>query len=299
MNNWLFLSLLSPAVYAVVNFIDKYLLSKSFPDYRALPFYTAIMGAFVGFFVWGYTRFNLLPGRDSAILLFVGVLTLFSLVAYFMALSREETSVVILLFQMVPVITLVLSYIFLGERITFTQLVGFIFIMTSAVLISKPKGREKFRLSRSFILILICDLIWAASAILMKYVLTVYTFSQVLAYESWGIAFGGLILWLFFRSYRAAFLKSVKNIRANTLGFLAVNELVYIVAKSLTFFAYTLGPVSLVSVLGTSQTFFGIAYGYILAFLAPKIFKGEREGLSIVYKFELAALLFVGVWLVY
>lgn len=299
MSNWFILSLISPAIYAVVNFIDKYLLSKEFSDYRSLPIFTGIIGLIAGTTFWLLTDFLFLPYWDSIILLFVGVLTIFSLVVYFKALTLEDTSTVIILFQMVPVITLILSYVFLNESISMMQLIGFFLVIAASLWISIPEGKTTIRISKSFVLILVCDLMWAVSAILMKYVLSLYSFSQVIAYESWGIALGAVIIVIFLPSFRRVFLKRVRTLRLRSVLVLMVNELVYILAKSLTFFAYSLGPVALVSVLGSTQTFYGIIFGYILTMFFPKIFKEDIQKATAIKKALVSTLLFAGVWMVY
>src|SRR5205085_1653247 len=117
------------------------------------------------------------------------------------------------------------------------------------------------------------DAMWAISAILIKFAVEANSFSKILSYESWGIGLGGIILYLLFPSVRNAFHESRKNVRRVALGVMFINEGMFVLSKSFTFFAYSIGPIALVSIAGDTQLFFGILFGLLLTAIAPNIFK--------------------------
>jgi drug/metabolite transporter (DMT)-like permease len=297
--NWILIALLAPATYAIVTFIDKYLLSGVVKDYKAMPIYTAIVGFLAGTIFWLYNGFPLLTVRDSLIVLSTGILTGFSLITYFKALSEEETSNVTVLFQMFPIITLIFAYIFLHEILTTKQFLGFFLMLSAALLTSVKRDNSKFNFSKAFLLILIYDILWASSGILMKYAINANSFSRVITYESWGIGVGGIFIYILFADIRKAFNKSIKNVKIKTLAIIGLNETVFVIAKSLTFLAFSLGPAAIVSVLETSQTFFAILYGWILTLLIPTIFKEDISTKGLGKKILAAIILLAGVVLVY
>jgi len=77
------------------------------------------------------------------------------------------------------------------------------------------------------------------------------------------------------------------------------NELIFVIAKSITFFAYSIGTASLVSVVGSTQVFFGVVYGCLLTIFFPKIIKEDISKEELLKKVIAAVVLFVGLWLVY
>lgn len=85
-------ALLSSLVYAVVNFIDKYLIEKKVKDFRGMPIYTAIMGGVMGAFFWLITGLTLLPLYDSLLILLSCILQIFGTALYFKATFKSETS---------------------------------------------------------------------------------------------------------------------------------------------------------------------------------------------------------------
>lgn len=297
--NWLIISLLAPAVLTVVNYIDKYIVEEKIKDYRGLPIYGTIMAAVFGTLFWILSGFPHLPPKDAAIILFTGVLTIWSTALYFKALSQQETSEIIILFQLTPLLTLVLSYFILGDTITFKQLIGFIILFVSVIAVSVERGKQKFKLTEAFWLILAVDLMWAVSAILIKFALEANSISKIVSYESWGITIGGILLYVAFPTIRKAFIESITTIEKKILGVMFFNEGVFVLTKCLTFLAYSLGPVALVSILGSTNVFFGILYGLILSVLAPKVFKEEGAKDKLLKKVVATILLFIGIVLIY
>src|SRR6185437_8834026 len=102
------------------------------------------------------------------------------------------------------------------------------------------------------------DLLFASASVLIKFAIDATSFAKILSYESWGIGVGGVILYLFFPSIRKAFNEIIRTVRKRLLGIMFLNEGIYVLSKSLSYFAYSIGPVALVSVVGSTQVLFGI-----------------------------------------
>lgn len=296
--SWLFFALLAPAIFTVVNFTDKYIIEKEVRDPRGMPVFTGIMALLTGIVLWVLTGFPTLPLPDMLLVMFTGALTNWASALYFRAMQQEEASKVIVFIQMVPLVVLVESLVFLKEPITGEQLVGFILILAAAMGIAIGRETGGFRLSPAFWSIVLVDILWGTSVVLFKFVVENYDFAQVVSYESFGLAIGGLILFLFVPSLRHSFIHSARTIRRAAFGMIFVNESMFVVAKLLNFWAVTLGPVALVSVLGSTQIFFGILLGWLLTTFAPAIISENTSQGTLMKKASLAAVLFAGIWLV-
>lgn len=292
--SWMFYALLAPAIYAVVTFIDKYILEKEIKDYNALPLFTSCVAFIAGCIIFIITGMPVIPLRDTLLILTTGILSSVSLIVYARALSFEETSRVNALMQMFPIISLVLSFLILKEVITLKQFLGFIIILSSTLSMSFKKEKRGFSLSKGFFLMLIFDFLWAISGIIMKFVIRENSFLEVLSYESFGIALGGVLIFTFYKTARKAFLKSIENIKFSAVRAISINETTFVVAKTTTFYAFSLGPVALVSVLEGTQTFFALFYGWILTLLFPSVFKEDISKKGLSKKLVLLILLFLG-----
>jgi drug/metabolite transporter (DMT)-like permease len=296
--SWVFFGLLSPLVFTVVNFVDKYIVEKEVGDYRSMPIYAALAAFVTGTVLWVITGFPILPLPNAALVLFTGALNVFAAAFYFRAIALEEASRIIVLIQMQPIIVLVLSFLFLQETIRPLQLLGFGLILAAAIGISLNRKTGGFRLSAAFVLILLVDLLSATSVVLFKFVAEANSFAHVLSYESWGLALGGIILYILAAPLRQAFQTSIKTVGKRTLGFIFVNETFYLVAKLLTFVAVALGPVALVSVLSSTQVFFGIVLGWLLTLLLPNAFNENIARQDLLRKGALALVMFGGLVMV-
>lgn len=295
--NWLFFALLAPAIYAVVVSIDKYLLEKEIKDYQAMPIYTAIMATIFGSLIWVITGSPLLNLKDTLLILLTGILISWGGALYFKALSNNQVSKVTFLLQMTPPITLILSFLLLGDKVSLQKLLGFLLILTATLIISNEKKISKFKFSNSFFLILLADFLWSFSYIIFKFAVDADSFVKVFSYESWGIGLGGLALYKLFPSIRLAFQKTSKKINRKILSIVAFNEGLYLIGKFFTYFAIVLGPVALVDVVGGTQVLFAVVYGWILTLLAPKIFKENISTKGLLKSSFMALIAFIGIWL--
>ncbi|MBI1279183.1 MAG: EamA family transporter [Anaerolineaceae bacterium] len=293
--SWLFYALLAPLVFTVVNFIDKLILEKHVHNPFSMPPYIAIMAFISGCLLFVVTGFPFPPLHDVAIVVFTGVLVSVGALLYYQALSMEETSKVIVLIQIQPVMVLILSFLLLHETISSLQFVGFVLILGAAIALSVKRGMGGIQFSNVFWMLLIVNFIWSLSVVLFKFVASGDHFEQFLAYESWGFALGGLLIFLFVRSVRNAFRENLRTIPKQALATIAVNETIFLGAKLLTLAAVALGPTALVSVLGGTQVFFGIVAGWILTVFVPAIYKEQIGRNDLIRKGAIALILFAGI----
>jgi len=113
--NWFWIALVAPIVWAASVHIDKYLLNRYVQKNNfgvliiATSFVSVIVLFIIGFTVPGIFE---IPLHNILILLFAGLLFLVYLFPYFHALNQSETSLVIPLFQIIPVFSFVLALIF-------------------------------------------------------------------------------------------------------------------------------------------------------------------------------------------
>jgi drug/metabolite transporter (DMT)-like permease len=298
--NWVFFALLAPALDSVINFTDKYIVEKEVQDYRGMPIYTALVSVIAGTLYWIFTGFPKLNTHDAGIILLTGVLTIWGLALYFKALMIEETSRIIMFFKAIPIFILIFSWIFLKEGISLIQCAGFIVIFTAVIGVSyeKKDNDTGSLLSPGLLLILLADILWAIAAILAKFAITLVSFSSILSYESWGVGIGGALLFLGVPSIRKAFLQTTKSIRKTAFVIMMVNETIFIISRAITFYAYSLGPTALVSVIGGTQVFYGIVYGVALSHIAPDTFREDSSRSGLLRKLCFSALLVLGIYLV-
>ena len=299
--NWLFFALFAPFVDTIILYIDRFVIEREVKDYRGMAIFGSIIGVIAGTLFWAVTGFPLLNLQDSLIIMASGVLNIWGTALYYRSLSLEETSRIIIFFKAIPIIILILSFLFLKETITVMQFVGFIVILTAVVGVSihgNASQKKQNVISKGLFMILLVDICWALAAIIAKFSIEIASFPKILSYESWGIGIGGLILYVVFPSIRHAFHNTVKSVRKVGLAVMIVNECLYVTSKAITFYAYSLGPTALVSVIGGIQIFYGIASGLALTKIAPKTYHEDISKETLLRKLFFAGVLIVGIYLV-
>ncbi len=133
---WLFLSLSAAFTWAIGNVFAKKGLSN------IPPLWTNICSNIVGLILWVplglyFTDFNI---RPLSLSVFLSILIAYSCYyMYYYTLSRGELSLTGTILATYPIATVLLSVIFLGERLNILQVVGIIVIILGGILIALPK----------------------------------------------------------------------------------------------------------------------------------------------------------------
>ena len=153
------LAIIAAIFYAATNHIDKYLISKAVKnaDYRSLILASTIIASGVMAIIYLFVcNFQLAFDIPSILILFINsIITTLALVLYFKALNRDDTTIIVIMFQLIPVFILFLSPIFLsGQYITLVQLLGGIIITLAAILITYEPDKRKFDKGKLFTLAL-------------------------------------------------------------------------------------------------------------------------------------------------
>lgn len=299
--SWLLLALLAPFFYSTCNFLDKYIVRIGVVDYRGMPMYTAVTGFLFGSTWWLLKGCHTMSVKDTILVFMAGLVSALATVLYFKVIYFMTASKVIILMQLVPLMVLLMSSIFLNEELTLKQIVGFFVILTAAfglTYLTELPTSDKMKLS-SAILIITADFLWALSNIFLKIASGNNSVATVFTYQSWGMVIGLLIFSLLLPKVKNSFISSFKNNGLKTFILVFINELLFITGKIVNLAAVSMAPVSLVSVIGNTQIFFGIIIGIFLTLLAPEIFEESISSKGIAIEFFWALIMFLGICLIY
>ncbi|MEK7181100.1 MAG: EamA family transporter [Patescibacteria group bacterium] len=298
--SWIFFAIAAPLLYAASNFFDKFLIEKRVRD----PMMLAVLGGVLSFLTGlGILVFRGFPNIHSGqlfYLLLAGVLFELAIVPWYKAISLEDVSRIAPLGQAIPVIVLILSYLFLDERLASGQLLGFLSILVGGFLLSvKSFNNGIFKVRKAIWYMLAASLLFSVPLVLFKFVSLNLGFWDSLAYEFVGGGIGALILFSYVLfSKRTGFKKEITRTQFGTWGLIGSNEAIYVISRMLTFYAISLAAVSLVTVLGGFQPFFMLGFGLILSRWFPNVVKEDIEKKTVVLKLAAIVLIFAGVWFI-
>ncbi len=179
------------------------------------------------------------------------------------------------------------------------QYIGSIIIIFAGFLLSVEKIEKKiFKLRKSFFYIVLSSFLFALAQVLYKFGVQEIPFWHTLPYEGFGIALGGLAI-LLYKNNKNAFIKETKKYKKRVFVFMTINEMVYIFARYTGYFAISLIPVGIVSILSGFQPLFVLIYGIILSLWFPKIIKEAINRKVIFQKLVSILLMLVGAYFIF
>ena len=194
--NWILFALIGPALWAFVNHIDKYIISRYFTGrgVGSLVIFTSLSEIIISFLILIFARSELHLAPMHAVMIgWSGALLVASFIPYLHALQDGEASWASSLFQLIPVFGYFLGLIFLHEQLSFSQLFASLLIVGGAVTISLDLSETmRFRL-KPFLLMALSAFMISVNALIFKMIALEASF--------WGTAFweyiGGMIFGIF------------------------------------------------------------------------------------------------------
>lgn len=273
---WFLIALIGPLLYAVTNHIDKILLEKYFKEggVGTLLIFSGVLSALAlpFLFIADPTALTV-SAANIAVLALVGVLNVAVVWFYLLALKDEEASVTVVFYQLVPVIGVILGYVFLDEVLTQMQLIAMaIVIFGTSIVAFEIDADNKFRLRRNTIFFMsLAAFCWALESVIFKVVALEENVVRSLFWEHLMLTLVGVLIFLFIRSYRGHFLEAVRVNTRGILGLNVANETIYMVGNIVTGFAYMLAPIGLILLGESYQPLFALGIGIFLTLFFPKI----------------------------
>jgi drug/metabolite transporter (DMT)-like permease len=272
---WYFYALLGPAIWALLNHLDKYLLGRFFKQDAAGP----VLVVFTGFagivlaiaiLLFGPPVFALAPWQ-AFLLIAAGVLLVASYVPYMIALQRDEASIVASLYRLAPLFVFALSYLVLGESLRPRQIAGGLVTIAGSILliVDLDRGRRGLNLLTFFLMCTAC-LMSAGSAVLFKSIALQSSFWSAAYWQYIGAGIFSIVLIGGMPSYRRALLAIMRSRNAYALvSFTLGGEALNLLANLAVGFAGLMAPLALVSLVTGLHPLFLLAYGILFTVFFP------------------------------
>lgn len=298
--DWLILAFIAPLLWAISNFIDKFLVEKHFKGgIGTLVMYSCFIGLPVAILVaiFNPNVFNINPAT-AIFIIANGFVYIGYLFPYLKALNKADTSVVVPLFQIIPVFDYLLALLILGEVLSNMQIIGSLMIIGGAVGISIKFKGKKTRLRGDVIrLMLFACLLIAINSVMFKFFAIDTDFWTVTFWENVGLAVFGLILLISVRRYRNDFISSFKKNGKKIIALNAFNEIISIIGIIIFTYAFMFAPLALVSVINGFQPLFVFLIGATLTIFFPSLIKEELNKKIILQKVIFIGLMIWGAYL--
>jgi uncharacterized membrane protein len=298
--NWLVIAMIAPFLWAISNFIDKFLVSKYFKSNTGtLIIYSCLIGFPVAILIALFKPSVLnLSLATGLLLIFNGFLFIIYLFPYLKALGKADTSIVVPIFQSVSVFSYFLAYFVLGEILNFIQILGSLLIIFGAIGISIKFYEKKIYLTKDILFLqLLASLLVALNTLFFKFFAKDLDFWTVSFWQYSGFVIFGLILLIFVKSYRKDFIISFKRNKSIIISLNVLNEIINIIGVIIFSFATLLAPLTLVWVINGLQPVFVFLIGILLTIFFPHLIKEELNKRILFQKILFILLMFIGAYL--
>ncbi len=300
--NWFLIALIGPALWALVNHIDKYIISKYFsgPGVGSLVLFTSLSGLIVSFFIFlfGFSQIFIDPLSIFVIGL-NGALLVAAFIPYLHALENEEASWASSLYQLIPVFGYFLGLTFLHEQLSTLQIFASLLVVLGAIIISLDFSQKIKLKAKPFWLMVLSAFMIAVNGLVFKMVAINETFWGTAFWEYIGGGIFGLLLFTLIPLYRNQFIATIQRARKAVLTINLISELLNIGAKLAANFASLLAPLVLVWVVNGLQPFMVFLYGVILTVFIPSLGKENISKRVVVQKLAAMGVMLVGVYFLF
>ena len=295
-----FIALIPPFLDSIAVYVDKLILSKYNINVTILTLYSGIFAFVIGLIVLLFTGLYVVDQKSTLILVASGFFGIFSLFTYFKALTHDEGSRVGSLFQFIPVIVLVLSFIFFGEKLQLKQYIGSALIILAGFFLALQKtDRGIVKLNKAFWLMILSSLFSAFVYVLFKFGVKQAGFWGSLPYEGFGSGLGTISILMYRNNFKMAIKYTKKHMSQKILIYMTAVEFLARVSRYVLFFALTLIPASIASVLMGFQPFFLLIIGIILSLWFPNLMKEVVTKKTVGLKILATIGIFTGLYLIF
>lgn len=295
---WVILALSAYFLLAIVELIDKRILSS--PAVSALPyaFYAGLLVSF-SFILWPLDFSFLSPlvtifALGGGLTFFVGIYFLYSAI-----IKGEVSRVISIVGGLSPILIFIFSLLFLNEKFSFNSLIALLMLITGSVLLSLVKKGEGFKFGHHFFLS--CFL--AAFFFALSYGLTkaVFLKTSFLNGFIW-IRVGTLICVIFvflMPRFRKCILESSRGFSTRLTALFFIDKGISALAHVALNYAVKLGSVAIVNALQAVEYAFIFVLVSGLSYFFPKIYRESLAPKHLVPKIMGIALVSLGVVLLF
>lgn len=292
------ISILAAFLYSLTNHIDKFLVdgvNDSGSSIKTLLVFSTLISGLVFIPIWLIiSGFDIKISLVSLIcVLSAAAFSTLALYFYFKSLEKSDASIIVVMFQLIPVFCYILGVILFKETLSVRQIIGSIIIIISTILISisiENKSKKNFEV---LLLMALCSFLYSIYYILFDIGIRNSSYNSCILYLEIGLLLIGIVF-MCFKSFRRTFIKAIKSNGKKYFSLNIINEILNILAGALENYANVLIPIALVSVITRVQVIFVFIIGLIGTIFLPKIFKEDISKKTIIKKAFCTILSIVG-----
>ena len=295
--NWVAAVLVSTTLFAVVTILDKRLVADLFPSAAAFNVAFALLQVPIAavFFAFVVPTVGFDGGAGVPWAAASGLLWALGLVLFFHGLRVEEVSRATPIQMTAPIFTAVLAVAFLGESLNVAQWASIAVVVAGGAVITIRPEDGWFRIARPrpLLILLMASFVMGVAFVVSKEATNQMNVLAIQAVRSVSMGAGVLVL-----SGRGPAFREVRALLGSprAMGTLVVAEgLIAPVAALMFVVAVSLGPVSLVSAVGSSRPLILLGMSTLLSTRVWNVLNEPLDRRTIGVKLVSTGMIVVGV----
>ena len=299
MTGAIIITLIASFMWETTNHIDKYLLCKidsSTSSIKTLMIFSTFVAGLVVAPVWlVMNKFQVQIDILALLITFLAsIIYVLATYVYFKGLEKNDASIVIVIFQLIPVFSYILGLIFFNETLGLNQIIGGLIIISSAIIISFDFGEKSSKnKTMALILITLSSFLSSLYYILFEVAMRRSSYNAVMLWYQIGLILIGIVF-LLINSYRKEFMNMIKKNGKKFISINVVNEGINLVSHSMVNFANLTIPLALANVLNGFQGAFVFFIGAVGMMIVPKVFSEDLSKKVVLQKVSCIILGIIG-----
>jgi drug/metabolite transporter (DMT)-like permease len=286
--------------------LDKFLLTTNrVSEPATYTFYVGLMSLFT--FILFPFGFHLIGLGQFVLSIISGVIFIYGIFCLFTAIEKSEASRVMpVVGAIIPITTLALSMVFLGEKFSTWEIFGVFLLIFGGFFISLEffsGSLEPKKLFSGFYSTVSAGVLIAIAFLIFKYLYGQDNFFNVFIWTRLGLTIGALSL-LLFPFWRKSIIKSFHDFKhpkkenEKTGALFVANKILGGVGSAMTNYAVSLGSVAVVNALVSVEYVFVFVLGLALSLKFPAIFQEKRNLRNILHKTLAICIIVAGIALI-
>ncbi|MFA6257103.1 MAG: EamA family transporter [Candidatus Paceibacterota bacterium] len=301
---WFFIALGSVFLWSIVTYLDKFIIERFIKNrgVGSLILFSALFaGVVIPIIAVINPRVLLISSMDICLLGLSGILGSLAIIFYLHALEYEDTSLVIPLFQLIPVFSYVLAYIFLRETLSGKQIVAGLIVVIGAIILTLDiEEDKKIKVKMKPLLLMgFSSLAFSLMDVLYKFVSVDQDFWLTQFWHYVGLFIFGIILYLCVKNYRQEFHRVIKSSPLSVVGANVGGEILQVAANMMNNFALLLAPVVLVTLVSSYMPLIVFVMGLIFTLTIPRFITEKVSRKHILHKSLAISIVVIGSILLY
>lgn len=280
--HWIFIAISSHLVWAFGAIADKFIISNKIKNPYIYCIWMFAIGA-IGAVIALFTGFHILT-LNQFLWVFLAIIFEFAaMFPYVKAVQLEDISRINILWVLIPLFSLIMAYLTMGEGLTNNQIVAFCVLIFGVILASMKFGKGTIKFSKAFWWMFLSCFGFAIYGTAVRHVsqeigpLDVFIYTHIL---------GALLAlpFFFFKKIRDIHALEIKTFNAKTILIIFTSIFIGMIGTLLNIWALSLGKVALVYAMEGFQAIFVFILTVIFALFIKVYLREDLDKRNVALK---------------